>query len=109
MPRSNVSSYASFLRHFSLAVDGLRTPLSRFLEGRSVHPPPEAMMHFPHVSDFPPIFEKNFILLENFPDFAFSRQIFRYSSAKISYDLFLVMDHKFLIPPIFPVSQYISP
>src|SRR6218665_2041041 len=43
------------------------------------------MMHFPSVSDFPPIFEKNFL--------TFLR-------------LFLVIDHKFRIPPILPVLEH---
>ena len=46
-------------------------------EGRGVHPP-EAMMHFPLVSDFPPYFRK---ISQNF-------QKFRLSSAKISDNLF---------------------
>ena len=38
-------------------------------------PPPETMMHFTPVSDFPPIFEKFSDSEENFHNFAFSRQI----------------------------------
>ena len=41
---------------------------------------------------------------ENFPNFTFSPNIFRFSSAKICDDLFLVIHHKFRNPPIFPVS-----
>ena len=33
----------------------------------------------------------------------------RFSSAEISYDLFLVIDHKFLISTLFSLFQYISP
>jgi len=50
---------------------------------RGVHPP-EAMMHFPPVSDFPP-FPKHFSdSVDNFPNFTFSRKISQFSSAKIS-------------------------
>ena len=58
---------------------------------RGVHPP-EVKMHFPLVSKFP-LFPKNFSdSVENFPDFTFSDKIFRFSSAKISDDLFKVID-----------------
>src|SRR6218665_2212822 len=63
---------------------------------RGVHPS-EAMMHFPPVSDFPPIFEKCSDSVENFQNVTFSRKMSRFSSAKISDDLFLVIDHKFRI------------
>jgi len=70
---------------------------------RGVHPS-EAMMHFPPVSDSPPYFRK-ILRLENFQNFTFSRQNFRFSSSKISDDLFLVIDHKFRMNflPILPV------
>src|SRR6218665_2694897 len=50
---------------------------------------------------FPKIFR-----LENFQNFTFSRNFFPFSSAKISDDLFLVIDHKFslfqyIFPPLF--------
>ena len=44
----------------------------------------------------------------NFPNFTFSRQIARFSSAKILWP-FLVIDHKFWIFPLFSLFQYISP
>ena len=47
--------------------------------------PSETMMHFPSVSDFPPIFEKFSDSEENF---TFSRKISLFSSAEISDDLF---------------------
>src|SRR6218665_435344 len=50
---------------------------------RGVHPP-EAMMHFPPVSDFP-LFPKHFSdSVDNFPNFTFSRKISQFSSAKVS-------------------------
>src|SRR6218665_3612413 len=66
------------------------------------------MMHFPSVSNFPHIFEK--ISVEHFQNFTFSRKISRiFSSAKISDDLFLVIDHKFRISPLLSLFQYIFP
>src|SRR6218665_1135903 len=65
------------------------------------------MMHFPPVSDFPPTFEKFSDSVENF---TFSRKISRFSSAKISDDLFLQSSTThFEFPPIFPVSVYFPP
>src|SRR6218665_2175570 len=63
--------------------------------------PSEAMMHSP-------IFEEIFKLCEKFSRFAFSRQISRFSSANISDDLFLNIDHHnfFIVPPIFPISVH---
>ena len=55
----------------------------------------------PPVSDFPPIFENFLDFLENFTNFTFSRKNFPFSSAKISDDFFLVVDHKFWIFPYF--------
>ena len=52
-----------------------------FKQGR---PSSEAMMHFPSVSDFP-LFPKNFLTpWTNFPHLTFSRNYFRFSSAKLS-------------------------
>ena len=59
---------------------------------------------FPLCFRFPPVFEKNVDFLGNFWNFTFSRKNFIFSSAKISDDLFflfLVIDHKFRIPPCF--------
>jgi len=44
--------------------------------------PPEAMMHFPLVSEFP------LISIKYYPEFAYSEKKFRFSSAKISEDSF---------------------
>jgi len=61
---------------------------------RGVHPP-EAMMHFP-LFQIPPISEKFLRLCRKF-----SPKKFRFSSAKIPDDLFLVIDHKFdFVSPI---------
>src|SRR6218665_645890 len=58
------------------------------------------MMHFPHCFRFPPIFQKFSEAVENFLNLTFSRKNSRFSSAKISDELFL----NFEFPPIFPVS-----
>src|SRR6218665_1167163 len=47
------------------------------------------------VSDFPLFPKKISDSVENFPNFTFSHNIFLFSSAKISDDLFLVIDYKF--------------
>ena len=54
---------------------------------RGVHPP-EVMMHFPPCFIFLPVSEKFSHSLENVPNFTFSRKLFRFSSAKISCELF---------------------
>ena len=57
----------------------------------------------------PSVFE-NFSDSEgNFHNFTFSRKISWFSSAEISDDLFLVIDHKFWISPIFSLFLYIFP
>src|SRR6218665_2882709 len=66
------------------------------------------MMHFPPVQ-IPPISEKFSNFLNFFYNFTFSRKISLLSSAKISDHLFLVIDHKFRISPLFSLYQYISP
>ena len=66
---------------------------------------PEATMHFP-LFLIPPISENLSDSVENYPNFTFSRKIFRFSSAKISDDLFLVVDYKFLISPLFSLFHY---
>src|SRR6218665_4230335 len=53
------------------------------------------MMHFPPLFQISPCFRKFLRFFEKF-------LTFRFSSAKISDDLFLVIDHKFWIPPYFP-------
>src|SRR6218665_1006274 len=75
--------------------------------------PSEAMMHFPPILDIPHIFKKFSDSVENFQNFTFSRKISRFSPAKISDDfvnflIFLVIDHKFRISPLFSLFQYIS-
>src|SRR6218665_4039528 len=62
------------------------------------------MMHSPRVSDSPHIFDTFLDFLENFTNVTFSRKNFPFSSAKISDDLFLVIDPQiFGFPPYFPV------
>src|SRR6218665_2527872 len=67
------------------------------------------MMHFPPVSDFP-LFSKNFKTVKNFLNFTFSRQNFRFSSAKISDDLFFSHPPQISnFPPVFLVSVHLPP
>jgi len=66
--------------------------------------PPKAMDDaFSLCLGFPPILEK-ISDTENF-----SKCYFFSTSAKISDDLFLVIDHKFRICPLFSIFQYIFP
>src|SRR6218665_1487996 len=64
---------------------------------------------FPPVSDFPRIFEKFLDSIDNFLHFTFSPKISPFSAAKISDDLFLVIDHKFRISPYFPYFGHFPP
>src|SRR6218665_2767855 len=60
--------------------------------------PPKAMMHFLPLFQISPYFGYIFRLRGKFSKFyffPFSRKISRFSSAKISDDLFLVIDHTF--------------
>jgi len=59
-------------------------------------------MHFP-------FFDKFSDSMENFQNVTVSRKISRFSSAKISDDVFLVIDHKFRISPYFPCFSTFSP
>ena len=72
--------------------------------------PPETMMHFP-LFQISPLFLKSFRTFGNFfYNFTFSRKMSSLSSAKISDDLlFLVINHKFRISPLFSLFHYISP
>ena len=67
---------------------------------RGVHPS-EAMMHICLCLRFPPIFDKFSDSVENFRNVTFSRKYFRFSSGKISDDLFFVIDQKCRIFPCF--------
>ena len=79
------------------------TAIEKMQVSRGVHRP-EAMMHFPPFSDFPPI------LVDNFQKFTFSRKSFRFSSAKISDDLFFLSSTKnFEFPPYFPCFSTFPP
>ena len=70
------------------------------LTGASI--PPEAMMHFPPVSDFPPVFEKIFDFLENFKNFTFPEKISHFHPPKFLTTFILVINHKFRIFTAFP-------
>src|SRR6218665_1955747 len=78
-----------------------------FKPGASI--PSETMMHFPPVSDFPPVFEKFSDSEENFTNLTFSCKISSFSSAEISDDLFLSHRPQILNFPLFSLFQYISP
>src|SRR6218665_3031488 len=68
------------------------------------------MMHFPLCFRFPPYSRKIFRLCGKFSKcYLSAEKNSRFSSAKISKDLFLVIDHKILISPLFSLFQYISP
>ena len=76
---------------------------------RDVHPPLRPWCIFP-LFQISPLFSKKFSdSVENFKNFTFSRKSSRFSSAKISDDFFLFIDHKFHISPLFSLFQYISP
>src|SRR6218665_3282879 len=81
--------------------------------GRSTQPgasiPPETMMHFPPVSDFPPISEKFSDFLNFFYNFTFSEKFLHFHPPKFLMTFFLVIDHKFRISPLFSLFQYIPP
>src|SRR6218665_893367 len=64
-------------------------------------PPPRDHDAFPPCFRFPPYFRKIFGLSEFFYNFTFSRKISSLSSAKISDDFFLVINHKFRISSYF--------
>ena len=79
---------------------------SVFLVPRGIHPSLR-QWYTPPVSDFP-LFPKEFSdSVENFPNFTFSQKCFSISSAKISDELFLIIDYKFWISPsIFAFSLH---
>jgi len=73
---------------------------------RGIHPP-EAMMHFPLLSDIPPISEKFLRLRRKFSQFYLFRKRFSIFICQNFLWLFLVIDHKFVIfPSIFALSVY---
>jgi|SRR6218665_3012676 len=71
--------------------------------------PPRGHDAFPPVSDFPSVFEKFSDSMEKFQNFTFFRKISRFSSAKISVELFLAIDHKCQISPYFPCFTAFPP
>src|SRR6218665_1133784 len=67
------------------------------------------MMHFPPVSDSPPVSEKFLDFQKNVKNVTFSRKISRLSSAKISDDLFFSHRPQISNSPLFSLFQYITP
>src|SRR6218665_1654413 len=66
--------------------------------------PPETMMHFPPCLRFPPCFQKILRFFGKFQKLYLSRKNFRFSSAKISDDLFFSHRPQILnFSPILPV------
>src|SRR6218665_340650 len=98
------SAFIDSLHEFIALEPFLQGYYSEALPTRGVH------LHdaFPSVSDFPRIFEKFSDSVDNFLHFTFSRKISPFSSAKISDDLFLVIDHKFRISPLFSLFRSFS-
>src|SRR6218665_572084 len=71
--------------------------------------PPETMMHFPPVSDFPPPFSKNFLTLKKiFTILPFSEKFLDFHPPKF---LMTFFSHRpqILNSPIFPVSVHFPP
>src|SRR6218665_272391 len=66
-------------------------------------------MHSPLFRISSPIFETFLRLRGKFSNLTFFRKFSRFSSAKISDDLFLVIDYKSLISHLFSLFHYISP
>ena len=64
---------------------------------------------FPPLFQISPCFRIIFWLRRKFPKFWKSWNIFRFSAAKISDDFFIVITHKFRIPPIFAMSIHFPP
>src|SRR6218665_3579602 len=93
--------------------------MSNRLPGASI--PPETMMHFPPVSDFPPIFEQFSDSEETFHNFTFSRNFFDFHPPKFLMTFFSFFSHRpkisnfppfFLfhnISPLFPENYYFFP
>src|SRR6218665_3514031 len=69
--------------------------------------PSETMMHFPPVSDSPPISEKFSDFLRNFYNVTF--KFLDFHPPKFLMTFFLVIHHKFRIPPYFRCSSTFPP
>src|SRR6218665_2333380 len=68
------------------------------------------MRHFPSYFRFPHNSEQKFRAPRKIsPIWSFSQKKFRFSSAKISDDIFLVVHHKFRISPYFPYFNSFPP
>ena len=75
------------------------------LRVRGVHPP-RGHDAFPSLFQICPLFPRNCSgSVENVHGFTFSEKKFRFSSAKISDDLLLVIDHRFEMSPLFSFFQ----
>src|SRR6218665_3633059 len=82
-------------------------PTEEILVDSGASIPPEAMMHFPPVSDFP-LFLDNFGLSVKFQKFPVFPKIISIFIRLTTF--FLFIDHKFWIfPPILPVLQHFPP
>src|SRR6218665_1917558 len=81
------------------------TPLPTFPSSRGVHPP-EAMMHFPPVSDFPPVFEIFWTFWKISEMLPFTDKISYFHPPKFLTTFFLFINQKFRI---FPLFDYIPP
>src|SRR6218665_1373712 len=72
--------------------------------------PTETMMHFPPLFQISLLFSKKFQTLRKiFTILFFPEKFLDFSSAENSDDLFLVINHKFQISPIFHVSLHFPP
>src|SRR6218665_2721884 len=72
-------------------------------------PSPEAMMHFPPCFRFPSVSELFFDSVENFPNFENPKTFFDFQPPKFLMTFFIVINHKFRIPPIFAMSIHFPP
>jgi len=68
--------------------------------------PSETMMHFPPLFQIPPYFRKMFRLSGKLSQFYLFPKNFLIFIRRNFWWLFLVINHKFRIPPIFPVSVH---
>src|SRR6218665_613359 len=76
---------------------------------RGVHPP-EAIMLFPPLSDFPPIFEKFSDSVENLQNFTFSRKnVSNFNTPKFLMTFFYSSTTNFEFPPYIPCFSTFSP
>src|SRR6218665_86173 len=113
LPKPKLVIGTKVSRHLTILMHSLKLRpgmMSLFLIiFRGVHPP-EAMMHFPPVSDSPPLFWKQFVTFwKIFKILPFPEQISHFHPPKFLTTFFLVIDHKFWISPLFCLFYKISP